>query len=67
MNKTKIKGKANKVVGAAREQTGRAIGSERVEGDGLAQESKGQTQIAVGDLKDKAGHVKERVKKAIKR
>lgn len=66
MNKTKVKGKANKIVGAARERAGRAIGSDRVEADGLAQESKGQTQTAVGDLKDKAGHVKDRVKKAIK-
>ncbi len=66
MNKTKLKGKANKIVGGAREYAGRVTGKDRVEADGLAQESKGEAQTAIGNLKDKADHVKDKVKKAVK-
>jgi uncharacterized protein YjbJ (UPF0337 family) len=66
MNKDKIKGKKNEVVGETRERTGRAVGNDELEAKGQAQASKGKAQTAVGNLKDKAGDVKAKVKSAVK-
>lgn len=67
MNKTTIKGKANEIVGAVREHAGRATGNDSLEANGVAQESKGQTQATVGNLREEASHLKDRVKKTVKR
>jgi uncharacterized protein YjbJ (UPF0337 family) len=66
MNKDKAKGKTNKVVGETRERTGRAVGNDELEAKGQVQVSKGKGQSAVGDLKEKAGDVKAKVKTTVK-
>ena len=47
----KIKGKANELIGEAKQGIGVAVGSEKLQGEGLIQEGKGHAQKAVGDAK----------------
>ena len=47
----KIKGAANEAVGKAKQGLGEATGSDRLEGEGAAQELKGKGQNAMGDAK----------------
>jgi uncharacterized protein YjbJ (UPF0337 family) len=65
MNKDRVKGKTNEVVGETRARAGRAIGSDRIESEGETQAAKGKTRSAVGKLKETAGDVKEKAKKAV--
>jgi len=48
----KIKGNANEAIGSAKQTLGRAIGSDRLEAEGLAQEGKGTAQKAAGAVKE---------------
>jgi uncharacterized protein YjbJ (UPF0337 family) len=48
----KIKGNANEAVGNAKQTIGRLVGSDKLEAEGLAQQSKGTAQKAVGEVKE---------------
>ena len=50
----KVKGLGNEVVGAAKRNIGGAVGSDRLQAEGIAQEVKGKVQKAVGDAKNAA-------------
>ena len=50
----KIKGATNEAVGKAKQGAGEAVGSDRLQGEGAAQELKGKGQKAVGDAKQGA-------------
>jgi uncharacterized protein YjbJ (UPF0337 family) len=47
----KIKGVANQVGGKVKEKFGKAIGNEKMESAGAAQQAKGKVQKMVGDTK----------------
>jgi uncharacterized protein YjbJ (UPF0337 family) len=47
----KIKGATNEAVGKAKQNVGEASGSDRLQGEGAAQEVKGKGQQALGDAK----------------
>jgi uncharacterized protein YjbJ (UPF0337 family) len=47
----KIKGTANEAIGKAKQGIGEATGSDRMQGEGMAQEIKGKGQNAMGDAK----------------
>jgi uncharacterized protein YjbJ (UPF0337 family) len=48
----KVASVANEVVGGAKRNIGHAVGSERLEAEGMAQEVKGRVQKTVGDAKN---------------
>jgi uncharacterized protein YjbJ (UPF0337 family) len=54
VDKDEIKGKAEQIKGAAKEQIGRATGDEELEDEGTVDRAKGQVQEAYGNVKDKA-------------
>jgi uncharacterized protein YjbJ (UPF0337 family) len=56
-----VKGAANEAIGKAKQGAGEAVGSDRLEGEGVIQEIKGKGQKAVGDGKEAT---KEAVNKA---
>lgn len=47
----KIKGNANEAIGKAKQGIGEAVGSDRLQGEGVVQELKGKGQKALGDVK----------------
>ena len=48
----KISGVANEAMGNVKQGIGKAIGSEKLQAEGLMQEAKGEAQKAMGDAKD---------------
>jgi uncharacterized protein YjbJ (UPF0337 family) len=50
----KVKGLGNEVIGGAKRNIGEAVGSDRLQAQGVAQEVKGKVQNAVGDAKNVA-------------
>lgn len=50
--KDKITGLANEAAGNVKQGVGKAIGSEKLEAEGIVQETKGHVQQAVGDAKN---------------
>ena len=48
----KVKGAANEAIGKAKQGVGEAVGSDRLQGEGVIQEIKGKGQKAVGDAKE---------------
>ena len=48
----KVKGTANQVAGKVKQGVGEAVGSDRLQGEGVIQEVKGKGQKAVGDAKE---------------
>ncbi len=48
----KVKGATNEAIGKAKQGVGEAVGSDRLEGEGMIQEIKGKGQKAVGDAKE---------------
>jgi len=48
----KIKGTTNEVVGKGKQSVGKAVGNDRLQGEGAAQEIKGKAQNLKGDVKD---------------
>ena len=48
----KVKGVTNEAIGKAKQGVGEAVGSDRLQGEGVIQEVKGKGQKAVGDAKD---------------
>jgi uncharacterized protein YjbJ (UPF0337 family) len=65
----KISGIANEAIGKAKQGVGAAVGSEKLKGEGAAQELKGDAQKAVGDaksaVKDGANKVADAVNKKL--
>jgi uncharacterized protein YjbJ (UPF0337 family) len=47
----KIKGATNEAIGKAKQGMGEAVGSDRMQGEGVIQEVKGKGQKAMGDAK----------------
>ena len=50
----KVKGATNEAIGKAKQGVGEAVGSDRLQGEGVIQEAKGRGQKAVGDVKEAA-------------
>ena len=48
----KIKGTANEAIGKAKQGLGEVTGSDKLKGEGLAQEAKGDIQKGVGNAKE---------------
>ena len=48
----KVKGAANEAIGKAKQGVGEAVGSDKLQGEGVIQEVKGKGQQALGDAKD---------------
>ncbi len=51
----KISGHANDAIGKAKQTIGRAVGSDRIEAEGLVQEAKGEAQKISADVKKTFG------------
>jgi uncharacterized protein YjbJ (UPF0337 family) len=60
MNKDQIKGRAEEVKGNIKEGVGKAVGNDRLRGEGKVDELAGKTQAGYGDAKDKAKDVIDR-------
>jgi uncharacterized protein YjbJ (UPF0337 family) len=54
MNRDQVKGRVKEAAGKVKKNTGRAIGSARMEAKGLAKEVAGKLQKTVGDLNEDA-------------
>lgn len=52
MNKDQVKGRVDDAKGHVKEAVGKAVGNERLEGEGLADQVKGTTQKNYGDAKE---------------
>lgn len=52
MDKDRIKGSAEQAKGKVKEVAGKALGDEKMKGEGKADQVKGKLQNAVGGLKD---------------
>ena len=50
----KVKGATNEAIGKAKQGVGEAVGSDRLQGEGVVQEVKGKAQKAMGDAKEAA-------------
>lgn len=65
----KAKGLANQAGGKLKQGVGDAVGSDRMQGEGAAQEAKGSAQKAMGDakgaVKDTANKVADAADKAL--
>ena len=48
----KVKGAANEAAGKVKQGVGEAVGSDRLQGEGVIQEVKGKGQQALGDAKE---------------
>jgi uncharacterized protein YjbJ (UPF0337 family) len=48
----KVKGTTNETIGKAKQGVGEALGSDRLQGEGVIQEVKGKGQKTVGDAKE---------------
>ncbi len=64
MNKDQVKGRAEQAAGKVKEVTGRVVGNENLEADGLVDQAKGKTQAGYGDAKE---NVKDKARKVIDR
>lgn len=51
MNKSQIKGQADKATGKVKEVVGKAVGNKELERKGVAQNATGEVRKAYGDLK----------------
>jgi uncharacterized protein YjbJ (UPF0337 family) len=63
----KIKGAANETAGEIKRNIGRAVGSDRLEAEGAAQEIKGKAQKVVGDAKNAAKDAADAIDEAAHR
>ncbi len=57
----KLKGLANEVAGNVKQGVGKATGNDRLVAEGKAQELKGEAQKTVGDVKDGARDLADKV------
>ena len=63
----KAKGRAKEVVGTAKEKAGRALGNERLEGEGILQQGEGKIDRAKGAAKESVEKVKDTVAAGVAR
>ena len=63
----KAAGIGNEAVGGAKRNIGKAIGSDRLEAEGAAQEIKGKVQKVVGDAKNAAKDAARKIDDAASR
>ncbi|MCX5496716.1 CsbD family protein [Kaistia dalseonensis] len=63
----KIKGVTNEAVGNVKQGVGKAVGSEKLQAEGLMQEAKGEAQQAVGKTKDAVKKAADKVSDAAHR
>jgi|BarGraIncu00222A_1022003.scaffolds.fasta_scaffold133121_1 uncharacterized protein YjbJ (UPF0337 family) len=54
--KDRVTGVANVAAGTVKQAVGKAVGSEKLEAEGIVQEAKGDAQKAVGDAKEAIKH-----------
>ncbi len=54
MNKDRVKGKIDEIVGRAKSHVGNVTGDSRTQVEGAVQQVKGKVEIVVGKLKDAA-------------
>ena len=52
MNKHQVEGRTDQVKGKIKEVAGKAVGNERLEGEGLADQAGGKAQATYGDAKE---------------
>ena len=57
----KIKGLANEAVGNVKQAAGKATGNDKLVAEGKAQELKGEAQKTVGDVKDGAKNLADKI------
>ena len=57
----KLKGLANEAVGNVKQAAGKATGNDKLVAEGQAQELKGEAQKTVGDVKDGAKNLADKV------
>ena len=63
----KIKGVANEAMGNVKQGVGRATGNEKLEAEGVVQEIKGETHLAIGKAKDAVKKTTDKVSDAAHR
>ncbi len=61
----KAKGYANEAAGKAKQAVGNAVGNDRLEAEGAAQEVKGNVQVGIGKAKDAAKEGAKAIDKAL--
>ncbi len=61
MNKDQIKGRIDQATGKVKEVAGRAVGNEKLEGEGLADQAGGKVQATVGDARQNVKDVAQKV------
>jgi uncharacterized protein YjbJ (UPF0337 family) len=61
-NKEQVKGRGKKAAGKAEETVGRAMGDDEMRGRGKARQTEGTVEKVVGDVKDKAKSVADKVR-----
>lgn len=54
MNKDQLAGRVEEAKGKLKEVAGKAIGSEKLEGKGIAEQAAGKVQKTYGDVKERA-------------
>ncbi|MBE7247457.1 MAG: CsbD family protein [Actinomycetospora chiangmaiensis] len=57
----KLKGLANEAVGNVKQAAGKATGNDKLVAEGKAQELKGEAQKTVGDVKDGARNLADKI------
>ena len=62
MNKDQVAGRVDTAAGHVKEAVGKVIGSEKLQGEGLAEQASGKVQSGYGDAKEK---VKDSLKNGI--
>jgi len=60
MNKDQVKGRIDNATGKLKEAAGKAVGNEKLESEGLAEQASGKVQATLGDARQ---DVKDAVKK----
>ena len=53
MNKDQVKGRIEEAKGNVKEATGKAVGNDRLRGEGVADQVAGKTQKTYGDAKER--------------
>jgi uncharacterized protein YjbJ (UPF0337 family) len=61
MNKHQVEGRAEQAKGKVKEVAGKAVGNDRLQGQGLADQVAGKTQANYGDAKE---NLKDGIKRA---
>lgn len=62
MNKDQVKGRVEQTSGKVKEVTGKLVGNDRLQSEGMAEQVKGKVQAGYGDAKENA---KDKISKAI--